>query len=179
MANIRVGRKSGFIERGGRMRRESVWLASGEIFTTFAAANTAVLLTSLGATLLALRPFTVVRTRGILSIQSDQAAAIENQFFAYGHCVVSDQATAIGVTAVPTPDTDDTSDLWFVYERLMNRTSGGLTDLTSNLMAVRYFDSKAMRKVEDGQDLISVGEASVNSSGLSLTSHFRELIKLH
>jgi len=160
MANIRVGRKSGFIERGGRMRRESVWLASGEIFTTFAAANTAVLLTSLGATLLALRPFTVVRTRGILSIQSDQAAAIENQFFAYGHCVVSDQATAIGVTAVPTPDTDDTSDLWFVYERLMNRTSGGLTDLTSNLMAVCDVGQKDFGCLEVTEEHPSGPEAS-------------------
>ena len=68
---------------------------------------------SLNAAALALRPFTVVRTRFKYMVISDQAAAIEIQAGAIGMAVVSDQSVAVGVTAVPTPITDMGSDLWF------------------------------------------------------------------
>ncbi len=44
-----------------------------------------------------------------------------------------------------------------------------------------YFevDSKAMRKVVDGDDLIDVLEAPATSDGLTLTSVGRFLVKLH
>ena len=79
MANLRTGRKSGFITRGGVSRRETVWFGDVYTNTAVAAANTAVLLSSLNAAALALRPFTIVRTRGQLSIRTDQTAATEQQ----------------------------------------------------------------------------------------------------
>ena len=51
---------------------------------------------------LALRPFTLIRVRGIFTIASDQSAATETQVGALGVAVVSEQAASIGVTAVPT-----------------------------------------------------------------------------
>ena len=71
MANINVGRKSGFIVRGGARRRETLWIGDTLIETTIATGTTAVLLSTLNAAALALRPFTVVRTRGAVNISSD------------------------------------------------------------------------------------------------------------
>jgi hypothetical protein len=98
-------------------------------------------------------------------------------------CVVSDQATAIGVTAVPTPVTDDGSDLFFVYERLVNditlSSSGAGTGNFLIAGRERIVDSKAMRKVEDGSDLILTTEGGPNNDGFVLTSYMRVLVKLH
>ncbi len=180
MANIRSSRKSGFIQRSGVRRRESLWVGFAGSDVAMAAASTAVLLTSLNAAALALRPFTVVRTRGVLQIRSDQEAADEVQDVAYGHAVVSDQASAIGITAVPTPVTDDVSDMWFVYQRIMNsfRFASGV-GFDGGSGRFLEFDSKAMRKVEDGQDMISASETSAFSGGAVLSNHFRYLLKLH
>ena len=183
MANIAVRRKSGFIMRDGGRRRETLWLGGIEVQSTLAAASTAAILTSLSAAGLALRPFTIVRTRGYLYLRSDQIAVAEYQSVAYGQCVVSDQAVSIGVTAVPTPVTDNFSDLWYVYERIMN----DLMVSSSGVGAGNFitsgrgfaFDSKAMRKVEDGQDVVSVAETAATSDGSVLNVFDRILVKLH
>ena len=181
MARIFTGRKSGFIQRSGVARRETVWIGSASFSTLLSAPSTAVLQASLNAAALALRPFTVVRTRGFFHLRSDQGAVTEIYEAALGLAVVSDQAVAIGVTAVPTPTTDDDSDLWFVYERgfgeLEVNTSVGFSNGPAG--GYRSFDSKAMRKVEDGQDVIQVVETSALSSGARLASHLRMLVKLH
>ncbi len=69
-----MARKSGFVRRGGRMRRETLWLDIATSEITLSGAPTAVLANSLAASALALRPFTVVRTRGFMHIRSDQVA---------------------------------------------------------------------------------------------------------
>ena len=179
MANISVGRKSGFILRGGVRRRETEWFSDVVSENTLAAINTSVLLSVLDAGALALRPFTIVRTRGMVLARSDQTAASETGDLGFGLAVVSDQASAIGVTAVPTPTTDDGSDLWFVYERLIQRyqaldaTGFGQTGL------VRIIDSRAMRKVVDGQDVVKVAETGPIGGGVTVSSYTRMLVKLH
>ncbi len=178
MANIRVARRSGFVRRGGRMVRETLWgdvVATG---TTFATAGAAVLINVTGAGLLALRPWTVIRARGSMFVKSDQTAAAEDQAIALGMAIVSDQAVAIGITAVPTPDTDAGSDLWFVYQTLMAAHGAGTVD--SNEGRFIEYDSRAMRKVEDGSQLIVVGESiAAITNGLILRHQSRILIKLH
>ncbi len=178
MANINRSRKSGFTLRGGRSVRESLWIGGTMIIDDLDTSGV-VLSSSLSAAVLALRPFTVVRTRGSLSMLSDQFANTEDQQVAYAFCVVSDQAVAIGVTAVPTPLTDSDSDLYFVYETMMSRILVA-SAIGINAVAVeRIIDSKAMRKVEDGQQVIAVAEAPASSEGLRLYSYNRILIKLH
>ena len=176
MANIRTARRSGLVLRGGSNRRETIWVGGSFVDTTIGAPSTAVLLTSLNAAALALRPFTVIRTRGIASIRSDQSAAVESQLAAWGKCVVSEQAVAIGVTAVPTPATDNAFDLWFGYEILQNLgdIAAGPQDIVT-----RYVDSRAMRKVQEGEDLITVIETTAISSGCTITTFDRILLKLH
>jgi len=135
---------------------------------------------SANAALLALRPFTVTRTRGFLHVESDQVAGDESYQVALGCCVVSDQASAIGVTAVPTPFTDLGSDLWFVHEILASSfeilSAVGVETATGVFARV---DSKAMRRVEEGQDVLTVIENSSLGSGSSVNFAGRSLIKLH
>jgi len=176
MANIHRSRKGGFTLRGGVMRRESLWVAIAATQTTVATASTAVLFTGLTATLLGMRPFTIVRNRGLFHIRSDQIAATEDGSASYGLAVVSDQALAIGVTAVPTPETDKDSDLWLLFVTLATSVAA---NVVSEMGKFVEFDSKAMRKVEEGQDIAGSIETTTVSDGLIVYKTGRMLIKLH
>ena len=177
MANLNIRRRSGFIQRGGVSRRETLWIEISTVEATLGGAPTAVLANSLNAAALALRPFTVVRTRGIFFARSDQNIAGETYMADLGLCVVSDQAAAIGVTAVPTPATDKGSDLFFVYEQLISRHFFGTSVGVNEQGISKQFDSKAMRKVNDDQDLVLVLENEIN--GVVTATSGRLLIKLH
>jgi len=182
MPNIYRSRKSGFVPRSGGRKRETQWLELPTISFVLAAANTPALLLALTTAEKALRPFTIIRTRGTFLTISDQTSATEYYDTAIGGCVVSDQAVAIGVTAVPTPTTDRASDLWFLYEE-----TKGLFDFATGIGfqenmgpgSMQSFDSRAMRKVEEGQDVIIVGENSGESGGATTRLSGRMLIKLH
>jgi len=174
-----MARKSGFVRRRGSMVRETRWLDIPAAITTLAAASTASVTHVLTAEELALRPFTIIRTRGFLHTQSDQSAASENFHVALGVAVVSDQASAIGVTAVPTPFTDQESDLWLVYEMLLASFLFGDATGFIQLANGRTYDSKGARKVEDGQDVNVILETSAASSGAIVQHSARMLIKLH
>jgi len=127
-----------------------VWLGLGPDQTIIATPSTASLILTLNAAADALRPFTVMRTRFEISMDTDQNVASEGYGAAYGLCVVSDQASAIGVSAVPTPITDIGSDLWFVYGAingdLLLNTAVGFTGGSSTRIRENV-DSKAMRRV--------------------------------
>ncbi len=182
MPNIRTSRKSGFILRSGVMRRETIWFQGGYTSNTLASASSAVLSGILNAAALALRPFTVVRTRGVYFVKSDQTGATEAYESSMGMAVVSDQAAAIGVTAVPTPETDRASDAWFVYESIADQFLfiSGVGVQGGNVGRQLQFDSKAMRKVEDGFTIAVVQENSaLQASGTTQVLGFRQLIKLH
>jgi len=177
MARIITSNKSGFIRRDGARKRDTIWIF-GQIGEQGVSAGQVFLLTSLNAAALALRPFTITRTRGMMLVHSDQSAASERQIGGYGHAVVSDQAVAIGVTAVPTPITDQASDLWFLYELYMQFKDFGTAVGADNIKGTA-FDSKAQRKVEDGQDVISTLEGDAISDGATFSAGWRMLLKLH
>jgi len=91
--------------------------------------------------------------------------------------VVSDQAVAIGVTAVPTPITDQGSSLFFAYQVFLDRfTFASAVGITQGSKTYSV-SSRAMRKVEVGQDLISVVEFSGQGSGFNFFQSGRILIK--
>ncbi len=180
MPNIHTVGKSGFIRRAGGRRRETLWLGIGEVTNVLVGGNAVVLSQTLNAAALALTPFTVVRTRINWFMKSDQTAALEIPQAAIGACVVSEQSDAIGVTAVPTPFTDLSSDLWFMHEILacgFTFVTGAGFDAIGGVW--KDIDSKAMRKVEDGQTIIFALENSANSLGSSNTYAGRMLVKLH
>ncbi len=179
MANIRTARRSGLVLRGGRNRRETIWI--GNIFQQRdLAAGTPVIDASLNAAALLLRPFTVVRARGFVHVASDQVAATEEQMGAYGAAVVSDEAVAVGVTAVPTPVNEAASDLWFMYQPFANQFTF-VSSIGFDGTAGQNFDidSRAMRKVEDGQDIVFVLEASAAGNAARVLTSVRLLAKLH
>ena len=172
-------RHSGFRARMVSSGRKTFWFAGLSTSVNLPAVSSASLLTNLNAAALSLRPFTIIRSRGWVAWNSDQTAASESQVLHYGAIVVSDQAEAIGITAVPTPAADNGSS-WFVYEsgafRLGLISAVGFDPQFSTMLK---FDSKAMRKVEEGQTMITVAEADALSSGLDVRSFMRVLIKLH
>ncbi len=164
--------------RQGR-RREMLWLPFGPFIISLNSSGV-VLIATLNAAALLLRPFTIVRSRGWLKIISDQTANTENQFVVYGNIVVKETAAAIGITAVPTPITEAGAD-FHVFEMLSSGIKVVSAASTFEAGFQKAYDSKAMRKVGDDDDLISVAEAPASgiSEGLTLTSGSRILLKLH
>ncbi len=172
-----MARKSGNVFRGNRMRRSTQWL-EGEFGGTILGSTNAVAITKVMTTPeLALRPFTIVRVRGMMHVRSDQTVGLESYGAMMGMCVVSDQSIAIGVSAVPTPDTDMASDAWFVHETVVGvfgfKSGVGVLELGQS----HSYDSKAMRKVEEGFQTVQVMECPVNSG--TVQDSYRMLIKLH
>jgi len=159
--------------------RETLWLAIGESITTLAAANTAAMVNALNAAALALTPFTIIRTYIEWSMMSDQLAAVEDQQVGLGEAVVSVQASAIGVTAVPTPFTDLGSDLFFLHQIMTSRFVFASADGIAPTPVHRTVDSKAMRKVEDQQDVVLTLENSSVATGSRNLTAGRLLVKLH
>ena len=101
---------------------------------------------------------TVRRVRGLLSIVSDQAAAVESQFGVMGFGVFNDTAIAAGVASLPDPVTDVQDDIWFVYVPFLQETDQSAQ--VGSYAAPYPFDSKAMRKVPQGY---SVGVVLANA----------------
>jgi len=142
--------------------------------------SAAVLIASLSAAADAKRPFTIIRSYLHVHLRSDQLSADEFQQVAVGMCVVTDQASAIGVTAVPTPSTDADSDMWYLHRWMTSDfafITGAGFDAASGISA--DIDSKAARKVNDDQDVLLVAETSALSEGIQLVTAGRFLIKEH
>ena len=158
-------------------KRQSFWTSLLPINITMTSTGGTVV-GSLGALALAVRPFTVVRQHYEIISRSDQEAAVEHQLSAFGTCIVSEQAAGVGVTAVPTPVTDASSDLWMMHQYLASEESR-LVDkaLPANVYSI---GSKAMRKVNDDEDFLLIAElAGASGGGVILSISGRILIKLH
>ena len=166
-------RSRGFQRRPGRTSWAFLAPTSTSIET-----STAVLIAQSNAALDAKRPFTVLRTHILVSIATNQLIADESQFGAFGVCVVTDQASAIGVTVIPTPITDIGSDSWFAHQLVAAALLfGDATGFASPGRANFFLDSKAMRKVNDDQDVVMVAETAAISSGINFQIAGRILIK--
>ena len=161
------------------VRRETVWFTFPDTTVTLAAGAANLMFTLNGAAL-ALEPFTIVRTHFYLFVRSNQVTAAETYGVSLGGAVVSDQAAAIGVTAVPNPIADRGSDLWWFYQATMGHfqfASG--VGFDSNGGQYYAIDSKAMRKVDIGQDLaISVENSGVSTDGVTAIVGGRMLVKV-
>ena len=162
-----------------RSQRVNTWLSIDLSITNFTAVG-GTILNLMTALELAKRPFTVIRTHWTVQLTSDQQIATETQLGAVGLAIVSDQAVDVGITAIPTPVTDLDSDLWFVHQVLMNDfTFAGAVAYEASAGRVWEIDSKAMRKVNDDQQIVIVGESSAAGDGFILSAMGRLLIKEH
>jgi len=159
-------------------KRMSSWFDIAPTITNVAA--TSVVLNVMVAAELAKRPFTVVRTHLALRILSDQSGASEEQLAAVGLCIVSDQAAAVGVAAVPTPVTDAESDLWFVHQWMhASFLFGSGIGFSGDDGQAYTVDSRAMRKLEEDSQILVVAESQSPSDGTRIMCAGRILIKEH
>ncbi len=100
---------------------------------------------------------TVRRTRGRIHARSDQAAAHEEHLGGFGMIVVTDIAVAAGIASIPDPVSEGNDDGWFVFEHIV---ASGSENTLGQFVSVP-FDSKAMRRVEEGyQVAVVVANAS-------------------
>ena len=157
-----------------RARKETTWFQFLPATTNIAGGGSAVIF-SLNAAALAMRPFTIVRSRFEVALRSDQSAAVEIQEGAYGIAVVSDQAVGVGITAIPEPITDMGSNLWLLHQIVYADESDVATFTRSGQF--RSQDSKAMRKVEVGSDVVVVAENTSASFGSTWVIGGRMLVK--
>jgi len=159
--------------------RTKMWIGSG-VGQTVIVANSKHLVGSLSAGALLLRPFTILRTRMLLTYESDQIAASEVSFGTYGQIVVTDAASAIGVTAIPDPDTISPGNPeadWFVLQSVYVSFSRGASGV---LLAERQYevDSHSMRKVGPDDDVVEMF-SEAGALGAILSTQGRRLIQLH
>jgi len=160
--------------------RTKMWIGQGIGDLTLTGSAT-VLMASLSAGALLLRPFTILRTRKLITFASDQIAASEAPTGSFGDIVVTSAAAAIGVTAVPNPSgvTGDPEADWFVWQALQfdwrRATDVGLNGPSSHQYEV---DSKAMRKVGPDDDVVTIVDMETGA-GAFMSTNGRQLIQLH
>ncbi len=112
---------------------------------------------------------TVRRTRGRFLIASDQSGGIESQNGAFGLIVVTTDAASVGATAIPGPVSSAPDDGWFVWEPFHTRVTDGLG---TRFYETFSFDSKAMRRIEEGYLIAVMVENADATTGLEINVSF-------
>lgn len=157
--------------------KTKMWIGTG-VGRASVSGTTPLLLASLNATALALRPFTILRSRILFYAESDQIIATETNSGVYSRQVVTDSAIAAGVGSVPTPLSQFEADYYvyqpFQYDFLFSTASGHQTQFAYQYM----IDSKAMRKVGPDDDIAIVVEQR-GVVGATVGTEGRALIQLH
>ena len=162
--------------RGARRATSWAGTVDASVGFTGAAASAKVLLLVADHT----EPVTIVRTRGLVTVKTDQFAASEDQVGALGMAVVNTTASTLGATGVPGPMTDPSSELWYVYEMFGNTFQlGSAVGFRPDQGISRDIDSKAMRKVDEGQSQVIVWENGIDGNATSVLVNLRTLFKLH
>ncbi len=161
----------------GRSDRQPVWFGINLQVTTVPGAS-AILIGSLNAAALLLRPFTVVRTHILVSWSSDQVAASEISNGAFGTIVVSEQALAAGVASIPDPigEADAPFFTWQAFSQQF--LFADATGFESAGWSQYEIDSKAMRKVGNNEDIAFVATNAAALGG-QIELIGRMLVKLH
>jgi len=166
----------------GALRRKVSW-EEGPLgaVTAITTSSTAVFPTGQAALL---DDLTLVRTRGSLIVQLN-ALDLSNEGFTwyFGMCVVTENAAAVGITAIPTPLADIAWDGWFMHETgMVVGNSGTLTDPNNApiISERRPLDSRGMRKLHRTDVIVAVLETTEKGDGSNLSAHLvsRMLVKL-
>ena len=142
-------------------------------------ANSVVLLASITAAALDDdAPATIIRTRGVIGVSSDQTGADEQQLGGVGLTLVNDNARISGVAAVPAPVIDLDWDGWFVHQLFVQRQLfASNIGWHPNAVTQYEVDSKAMRKFTGEESLVLVAENTHPTHGLNIAVFLRILIK--
>ena len=105
---------------------------------------------------------TIVRTRGELLLLLLTSSVAQGGFdWAFGMCVVSQNAAGVGATAIPAPRTDDQWDGWFVHQMGALKSIGATVGTGLGGSQVRIpIDSKAMRKLGETDTIVAMLEVT-------------------
>ncbi len=124
---------------------------------------------------------TIRRTRGVFLVMSDQTTNTELQIGAFGMIVVNDLALAAGAASIPGPETDANDDGWFVWEPFLQVGEPAVGQGASGAEAWPgyRFDSKAMRRVEEGFSIAVMIENSSSSHGFEALTSISLLSSMH
>ena len=170
-----VRRRSTRAFAGGRRRAPTSWSRTVSIASLVIPPAVKVLITSFALNNPGIGE-TIRRTRGSFFVHSDQVAAQETQVGAFGMVVVSDLALAAGAASIPGPSTEAADDGWFVWQGFVGRQQGIMFPMNMD----RYtFDSKAMRRVEEGFGVAVMFEnAAVATVGIQVAIELSMLTSL-
>ncbi len=121
---------------------------------------------------------TIIRRRGLFSIQHSSASADSDVSGAIGTCIVNGEAFDAGVASVPTPvaEADDDRWFWHQYFSISNRFDSGPVQRGQ---ANWVIDSKAMRKLSSSDVMITVMENTAVTFSAQVWLQARTLFKLH
>ncbi len=132
------------------------------------------------ATLEPIMPATLVRTRGLFYVHPDNPAAQELKIGAAGMYRVQDQARVVGITALPAPFDEGQDDGWIWYQPWLFRGEQAATGEPDSQQGREFVvDSKAQRKLEQGDALVFTAQGSTNATGVQVMLWVRCLFKLH
>jgi len=119
---------------------------------------------------------TIVRTRGMISIRPQSVTADLDIVGAFGVGVVSSQALAVGITAVPEPFDEADWDGWMVW-RSFSYALEVVSEIGEHFIEWDFeVDSKAMRKLGEGDAFVLVAQSQ--QGAYSISAPLRHLIKL-
>ena len=156
-------RRRSFIRDTGRIGRLTEWIGPAD--------QEYVAVASAGATLVASAPFespgTIMRTRGHVSIRPEVVSADLSIVGAFGIGIVTSEALAVGVTAVPHPFRDADWGNWYVWRSFSYREEFQTAASVNFLSWDFEVDSKAMRKVRSNESFVMVAESQTGAFRIS------------
>ncbi len=154
------------LARGRGRRPGGTWSRTVSVALSTTAAASKTLLTSFSLSTAGIGE-TVRRTRGRVWFGSDQSSTTEAYSGAFGLVVVNDIALAAGAASIPGPNTDRDDDGWFVWEGVANETIlKDATGIQQPALSMIEFDSKGMRRIEEGFSVAMMFENASASTGI-------------
>ena len=110
---------------------------------------------------------TLVRTRGLFSIELDVITAAGDGFFgAVGIGICTNAAFAAGIASVPSPIAEQGWDNWLYYQFFSVHGGVNAADDSFSSSSKIEIDSKAMRKVTADETIFAVLEATETGSAI-------------
>jgi len=164
---------------GGRSgsRRKTEWIAGVSPWQTRASSSLSNVVDFSQADLAGLVPFTIIRTVGVAAIAFDEDFILDQDIFAaWGACVVRETARNVGGGALPNPLLAIGDDMWFWHQSVCEFIESSFTGRSGLAVPI---DSRAQRKVEDGDAIVFSLAVDVTSDAVEQALQVRVLCKLH
>ena len=164
-------------------RRRSVTWGGGPNAASLAISSTSKQVWTNGVVLALDSEATLVRIRGMVHVHLLTASAVGDGFIgAVGLGIVTSEAFAIGVTAIPSPLGENDWDGWMWHSFFDVRAITATIADGANAMAIDQhieLDSKAMRKFSSNQVLAGVvGVSESGAATMELNAQCRILLKI-